>query len=97
LWVVIAAAVLITTVQAELAALDVLARGHSRPREQSLVASGLLVALLTLLVGLGGRVAGTDLDAHPDRRRLAALLTVTVLAVIGLRFAIAPGLFDFFG
>jgi hypothetical protein len=52
---------------------------------------------LRLLVGLGGRVAGTDLDAHPDRRGVAALLTVSILVVIALRFAVAPGLFNFFG
>jgi hypothetical protein len=97
LWGVIAAAVLITTAQAELAALDVLARGHALAREQAFVASGLLVALVTLLVGLGGRVAGTDLDAHPDRRRVAALIITSVLVIIALRFAAAPGLFDVFG
>jgi hypothetical protein len=97
LWVVIAAAVLITTAEAELAALNVLARGSARPNEQSLVASGLVVALVTLLVGLGRRVAGTDIDAHPDRRAVATLLIATVLVVIVLRFAVAPGLFDFFG
>jgi hypothetical protein len=97
LWVVIAAVVLITTAEAELAALNVLARGSTRPREQSLVASGLVIALVTLLVGLARRVAGTDLDAHPDRRAVAALLITTVLAVIALRFGVAPGLFDFFG
>jgi hypothetical protein len=97
LWVVIAAAVLITIADAELAALNVLSRGHALPNEQSLVAAGLLVALVTVLVGLGRRVAGTDVDAHPDRRGVAALLIGTVLVVIAIRFAVAPGLFDFFG
>jgi hypothetical protein len=56
-----------------------------------------MVALVTLLVGLGRRVAGIDLDAHPDRRGVAALLIAAVPAVIVLRFAVAPGVFDFFG
>jgi hypothetical protein len=75
---VIAAAVLITTAEAELAALNVLARRRELPNEQSLVGSGLLVALITLLVGLGRRVAGADLDAHPDRRGVAPLLIAAV-------------------
>jgi lysylphosphatidylglycerol synthetase-like protein (DUF2156 family) len=97
LWLVIAAAVLITIAEAELAALNVLARGYTRPHEQSLVASGLVVALVTLVIGLGRRVAGTDVEKHPDRRALATLLIATVLVVVTIRFAVAPGLFDFFG